>query len=473
MSAPAFTGWTDRAVRDALTLGGTGSDVAYSGVSTDSRDVGDGQLYVALVGDRFDGHDFVADALSRGARGAVVSHRWSTNVGDRTSAPLYRVDDTLVALGALAAHRRRAITAPVVGITGSSGKTTTKDLTAAALGTAKRVYATRGNRNNRVGLPLTLLAVPSGAEAIVLEMGTNEPGEIHTLAQIARPDIGVVTTVGESHLEKLGSVEGVLEEKLDLLRNLAQGGRCLVGDEPALLAERAAGLCARLRVAGWSERADADLRPENARADAAGRYRFDWRGAPVSLQLVGRHAAADAMLAMAIAELLGVSPAEAARGVSGAETHALRGEIRRLGSLTLVVDCYNSNPQSARAALDLLAAQEAARRVAVLGSMLELGTESDRLHDDVLGAALGRGFDLVVATGRFAQAAGRMGATGRPDVIAAGDWQSAYPILRERLEGGEVVLLKASRGIALEGILPLLERDFGRGSAGRESRAEA
>jgi UDP-N-acetylmuramoyl-tripeptide--D-alanyl-D-alanine ligase len=460
MSGALFA-WTDAGVREALALGGTGRDLAYTSVTTDSRAVSQGQLYVALVGDRFDGHDFVADALSRGARGAVVSHGWSVDVGDRTSAPLYRVDDTLVALGALAAHRRRSLTAPVVGITGSSGKTTTKDLTAAALRSAKRVHATSGNRNNRVGLPLTLLAAPNDAEAVVLEMGTNEPGEIRTLAQIARPDIGVVTTVGESHLEKLGSVEGVLEEKLDILRHLAEGGRCLVGDEPAMLSERARSICAQLRVAGWSQRADADLRPENARADASNRYRFEWRGAPVSLQLVGRHAAADAMLALAIAELLGVSPADAARGVSGTETHALRGEIRRLGSLTLVVDCYNSNPQSARAALDLLAAQDATRRVAVLGSMLELGNESDRLHDDVLANALGRRFDLVVATGRFADAAGRMGATKRSDVITAQDWQSAYPILRERMEGGEVVLLKASRGIALEGILPLLERDFG------------
>jgi UDP-N-acetylmuramoyl-tripeptide--D-alanyl-D-alanine ligase len=460
-SSGALFHWTDAGVREALALGGTPHDLSYTSVTTDSREVAEGQLYVALVGDRFDGHDFVDDALSRGARGAVVSRGWSSDADTWTSAPLYRVDDTLVALGALAAHRRNALAAPVVAITGSSGKTTTKDLTAAALRSAKRVHATRGNRNNRVGLPLTLLSAPVDAEAVVLEMGTNEPGEIRTLAQIARPDVGVVTTVGESHLEKLGSVEGVLEEKLDLLRNLAEGGRCLVGDEPAELVERARGICTRLRVAGWSARADADLRPESARADATGRYQLTWRGAPVSLQLVGRHAAADAMLALAIAELLGISPADAARGVSSTDTQALRGEIRRLGSLTLVVDCYNSNPQSARAALDLLAAQEAARRVAVLGSMLELGSASDRLHGDVLANALGRDFDLVVATGLFARAAERLGAAQRPDVVTADDWQSAYPQLRQRLHGGEVVLLKASRGIALEGILPLFERDFG------------
>jgi UDP-N-acetylmuramoyl-tripeptide--D-alanyl-D-alanine ligase len=454
--------WTDGAVREALGIGASAGgaksrDVVYTGVTTDSRVVSEGQLYLALVGDRFDGHDFVGDAVAKGARGAVVSRSWTGSVGVNT----YPVEDTLVALGALAAHRRRGLAAPVVGITGSSGKTTTKDLTAAALRSAKRVHATKGNLNNRVGLPLTILAVPNDAEAVVLEMGTNEPGEIRTLARIARPDIGVVTTVGESHLEKLGSVAGVLEEKLDILRNLAAGGRCLVGDEPADLVDRARGICASLRVAGWTARADADLRPLDAEADDSGRYELTWRGQRVALKHVGRHAAADAMLALAIAEMLGVAPADAARGISGAETYSLRGEIRRLGSLTLVVDCYNSNPQSARAALDLLAAQRAARRVAVLGSMLELGTESDRLHREVLASALDRGFDLVVATGRFASAAEQLEAAARSDVITASDWQSAYPRLRDRLEGGDVVLLKASRGIALEGMLPLLEKDFG------------
>jgi UDP-N-acetylmuramoyl-tripeptide--D-alanyl-D-alanine ligase len=455
VNAPA---WTDADVRAALGLGdGAAEPATYTGVSTDSRQIEAGQLYVALVGDSFDGHDFVGDALAKGARGAVVSRPQ-----DVTGGHVYRVDDTLVALGALASYRRRALRAPVVAITGSSGKTTTKDLAAAAIGTVKRVHATRGNRNNRIGMPLTLLDAPVEAEAVVLELGTNEPGEIRTLAQIARPDIGVVTTVGEAHLEKLGSLEGVLDEKLDLLRGLASGGRCVVGDEPALLATRAREICPRVRVAGWTERADADLRPGHARADGSGRYTFEWRGASVSVPVVGRHAAADAMLALAIADLLGVAPADAARGIGGAGTQALRGELRRLGGLTLIVDCYNANPQSVRAALDVLLGQVANRRVAVLGSMLELGTEADRLHREVLASALERDIDLVVATGEFARAADALGVARGADVITAPDWQAAYPQLRERLLGDEIVLLKASRGIALEGILPLLERDFAR-----------
>ncbi len=451
--------WTDLGVRQALGLRTDRADdaVEYTGVSTDSRSVREGELYVALVGDNFDGHDFVADATSKGARGAVVSREPTSD----TDVRLYPVADTLVALGALATHRRQRLSAPVVAITGSSGKTTTKDLTASALSATKRVHATRGNFNNRVGMPLTLLATPDDAEAVVLEMGSNEPGEIRTLAHIARPDIGVVTTVGEAHLEKLGSLDGVLQEKLDLLRGMADGGRCVVGDEPAKLADQARAFCPRLRVAGWTERADADLRPTDAEVDVFGNYQFRWRDQTVTMPLAGKHAVTDAMIALAIADLLGVAPKDAVRGLASAQTNPLRGEVRRVGSLTVIVDCYNANPQSVRAALDVLEGQGAAtRRVAVLGTMLELGEASYRLHQDVLRDALGRDVDLVVATGAFAEAAVELSEKDPSRLITATDWNEAYPLLRERLSGDEVVLLKASRGVALEGILPLIERDF-------------
>jgi UDP-N-acetylmuramoyl-tripeptide--D-alanyl-D-alanine ligase len=308
-------------------------------------------------------------------------------------------------------------------------------------------------------MPLTLLATPENAEVVVLEMGTNEPGEIAALAQVARPDIGVVVTVGEAHLEKLGSVEGVLDEKLDLLRNLAQGGRCVVGDEPGFLAEAARGICPGLRVAGWSERADEGLRPEGVEVDAWGMHRFRWQGHAVTLSVPGRHAVANAMLALAVSRLLGVAPGDAVRGLSGVEAGSMRGEIRRIGDLTVVVDCYNANPPSVRAALDLLAGHAASRRVAVLGTMLELGEAAADLHRQVLRDALSRDLDLVVATGAFADAAAKEPGDAR--VLAAREWKAAYPELRPRLEGDEVVLLKASRGVALEGILPLLEADFG------------
>jgi UDP-N-acetylmuramoyl-tripeptide--D-alanyl-D-alanine ligase len=354
----------------------------------------------------------------------------------------------------------------VVGLTGSSGKTSTKEMARAALSGSLRVHATPGNLNNRIGLPLTLLGTPDDVQVVVLEMGTNEPGEIATLAAIARPDLGVVTTVSESHLEKLGSLEGVLEEKLDLLRGLAEGGRALVGDVPPVLAERARDIVPGVRVAGWTEGADADLRPEAVEVDAWGYHSFTWKGVRVRLEVAGRHAVQNALLALAIADELGIRPAAAAEGLASVKPGALRGEIRRIGDLTLVVDCYNANPQSVRAALDLLEARSiGSGRVAVLGTMLELGSRSEALHRDVLGDALGRDLDLVVATGAFARAAAQRGEGGEGGerLLAQEDPELAYAELQARLTGSEVVLLKASRGVKMERLVPRFEADFGEG----------
>jgi UDP-N-acetylmuramoyl-tripeptide--D-alanyl-D-alanine ligase len=461
MSSSAFT-WTDAEVRSALGLVAErhGPLVDFTGITTDSRKVRPGELYVALVGERFDGHDFIEAALDAGARGAVVSRELGA---PRADAAVYHVDDTLVALGRLGAHRRRALDIPVIGVTGSSGKTSTKDFMRGALGSARSVHATTGNLNNRIGAPMTLLATPAGTDVVVVEMGTNEPGEIRMLAEIVRPDIGVITTVGESHLEGLGSVEGVLEEKLDMVRGTAPGGAAVVGDTPPALPERARKLHPKTRVAGWTERADTDLRPVAVEVDPSGGHRFEWRGARVTLGVPGRHMVQNALLALAVSELLGVEPAAAAAGLSGVQPGWMRGQIERLGGLTLLLDCYNANPQSTRAALDVLELQTGGgRRVAVLGSMLELGERSEALHQEILAYALARDLDLVIATGRFAAAAPAVGGgSGHPALVVAEDPVAAYPRLKALLQGNEVMLLKASRGVALEKLLPMLREDFG------------
>lgn len=466
--------WTDRRVREALDLDVERADpeIGYSGVSTDSRSVEEGELFVALVGDRYDGHDFVADAAAGGAAGVVASRP----VAGSEKLRLYPVDDTLVALGRLARHRRRALDATVVGVTGSSGKTTTKELIQGALEDTYRVHATARNLNNRIGLPLTILDAPDETEVLVLEMGTNEPGEIEALTGIAEPTHGVVTTVSETHLEKLGSLEGVLDEKLDLLRGLGSQGVGIVSDEPPLLARSAHELEPRIRVAGWSEEADETLRPEEPEADTRGCFHFRWREQTVALRIPGRHAVLDALLALTLAEELDVEPEAAVRGVGRVEPPSMRGEIRSLGSLTLVLDCYNANPQSVRAALDLLATYpELGPRVAVLGTMLELGERSRPLHREVLEDALSRPLDLVVALGGFAEparslASRRTGDEG-PRLLAVDEVDEVYPVLLPELSGGEIVLLKASRGVELERLVPLLEWDFSEQQ--EETEAEA
>lgn len=453
--------WTDREVRAALglSLEMAEDDVVYTGVSTDSRALKEGELFVALVGDSFDGHDFVADALGQGAAAAVVSRP----VAGEPEGRLYPVDDTMVALGSLAGHRRSHLPARRVGITGSSGKTGTKDLLRGALEGSVRVHATRGNLNNRIGLPLTILEAPVDTDVLVLEMGTNEPGEIAVLTEIGAPEIGVLTTVGESHLEKLGSFQGVLDEKLDLLRGLPDGGWAVVGDEPSELPDAARTICGNVRVAGWSDRADPELRPREVESDHWGRIRFRWQGEDVTLHIPGRHVAVNALLALAVAEVLEIPAEAAAQGVSGVEPGSLRGEVRAVGGLTLILDCYNANPQSVRASLDLLVGSPLqGARVAFLGTMLELGDRSAALHREILVDALDRRLDVVVATGAFALAAAEAGKpSGGPELIATDEPEEAYARLRERLEGDEVILLKGSRGVALEDLVPLLERDFG------------
>lgn len=480
--------WTDRKVREALGLAlpshrpGPGAVVSaeeedgsqhlFSGVSTDTRTLAEGDLFVALRGPSFDGHQFLGAAASAGAAGAVVERTSGTPapVASRYF-PMYEVADTLEALGALAHYRRRALGVPVVGITGSSGKTTMKDLLTAVLSTTHSVHATRGNLNNRVGVPLTLLATPDDAEVVVVEMGTSQAGEIAALTGIAEPDVGVVTTVSDSHLEGLGDLDGVLEEKLDLLRGLRPGGISLVGDEPASLPKRARSLGNLTRVAGLSEAADPQWRGELLDVDGHGRWRVRIDAGTFRCGMPGRHGVSNALLALAGGDLLGVPADRGFAVVEGARAPKLRGEFLEIGDVTVVVDCYNANPQSTRAALELLSELPASGgRVAVLGSMLELGPGSPEFHRRVLEWARSLPLRLVVGVGDFAQPAetirrqDKTAATGAPpgpEFVGVDTPDDAWSILRPRLEGGETVLLKASRGVALERLLPSLLDAFG------------
>ena len=454
---PPFV-WTDEQVRSALDVAPQEDcSLTFTGISTDSRTTREGNLFVALSGDNFDGHDYVSDALGQGARGAVVARPVQAD-----GACVYPVEDTLLALGQLAGHRRRSLDAVVVGITGSSGKTVTKEMTRAAIEGSRRVHATPENLNNRIGLPLTLLDAPDDAEVVVLEMGTNEPGEIAALTRIAAPQIGIVTTVSETHIEKLESLDGVLEEKLDLLRGLPGDGSAAVGDDPAILSEQARRIRHDVLIVGLGVRANAEYRPDEPSMDEQGCWSFVWRGEPVHLRVPGRHSVQNALLALTVAELLEVPPAEATRGIGRVEAGPMRGEIRRIGGLTLILDCYNASPQSLRAALDLLVDIEPGRpKVAVLGSMLELGGRSEELHTVLLREASALGLDLIVATGEFARAT-----VDESPILSVVDPLEAYGELRERLAGDEVLLMKASRGVELERLIPLFKSDFGGSTQG-------
>ena len=445
--------WSDASVRRALGLPGGDPARVYEDISTDTRTLGPGDVFVAIEGDRFDGHAFVGRAVAEGCA-AVVSHG---EFGD-CAVPVYRVPDTLTALGDLALHRREQANIPVVGITGSSGKTTVKDMTVRALSRSYHMHGTRGNENNRVGVPLAILSMPELTTALVLEMGANEPGEIAELARIARPTVGVVTTVSEAHIERLKDLRGVLAEKLDLFRALGRAGVAIVGDEPAVLADEARRVRPDVAVCGSTNRADPELRPVEGYGREDGTYAFDWKGHSVALRIPGWHNVGNALLALAVARALEVPAKEAAAGVSAVWPGAMRGEVRKLAGLTILVDCYNANAAGVLAAVSaLLGIRDEGRWVVVLGTMLELGERSAAIHRRTLDVILVSNVDLYVLTGAFARAA-RHFEDDRIVVIEE---------LRElvwRLPGmvgpGDKVLLKASRGVRLERVIPALESRF-------------
>ncbi|HXY69796.1 MAG TPA: UDP-N-acetylmuramoyl-tripeptide--D-alanyl-D-alanine ligase [Gemmatimonadales bacterium] len=440
--------WTAKHVAEALGLPAASWDNTYAGVSTDTRALKERELFVALKGERYDGHDYLSDARLAGVGAVVVRHRTPRWPG----FDWFEVDDTLVALGALARHRRDALAGKVVAITGTTGKTSTKELAAAALGARLRVHKSERNLNNLVGVPLTLLAAPLEAEAAVVECGASVPGEIPRQRDIVRPDVAVVTTVAEGHLEGFGGLEKVFEEKLSLL---AGAPIAVVGTAPARLAEAARTVAKRVVTAGLD--AGAEWTAEHVTLLPDGRPRFTVRGVTVELPLFGRHMVANALVALAVADALGVPLAEAAPALAGARLPAGRSEVLDLGGITVINDCYNANPSSFAAALDLLAALRGDRRaVVVAGTMRELGPASAELHRGVAERIAEAKPDVVAAVGAFVPA---FEALKRPkgQTLLTGETPEAIaPGLKAALRPGDVVLLKASRGVQLERVIPLL-----------------
>lgn len=459
--------WTSAEVRRALGLPGIGGrgrrdgpeaeGRAYRGVSTDSRRIRAGELFVALRGERFDGAEFVAAAARAGAAGAVVERR----PGDvPAELELFEVEDARSALGALGRHRRRALEPTVIAVTGTNGKTTVKELLGAILREVGPTYVSPGNYNNLVGVPLSLLEASATARSWVLELGTNRPGEIRALGDLVEPDVAIVTSIAEGHLEGLRDLAGVLEEKISLLETVREGGWAVVADEPPELAARARERFHAVRTAGLGS--EADEHPDEWSADPQG-VRLHWRGEEARVSLLGAHSARNVMVALAAARVLNVSPAAAVRAVGAFRGLPMRSERRDLGALTLLVDCYNANPGSFRAAIEAASAVAGARpKAALLGSMLELGPHSDGLHRRVAKEIVRAGFAPIGASGAFTAVFESMRDALGDRLVTATDPVDLYAEFAKRLGGNEVVLLKASRGVQLERVVPDFERDFQR-----------
>ena len=443
LQQPRF--WTLDRVADALGDGPRGP-TALTRIATDTRSVGAGDCFVALKGEKFDAHAFLADAVARGAA-AVVVHE--AERGKNLGVPVYVVGDTTRALGRLARYRRRVWGRPVVGVVGTNGKTSTKELLRVALGSVLRVHATVGNYNNLVGVPQTLFALPDDADIAVIEMGTNQPGEVAALRAIVEPDIVVVTSIAEEHLEGLGDLEGVLREEL----SACDGAVAVVPASQPEVVDAARVRARRIVSAGLDA---GDLRASRWAVEPDGQGTIELEGTTIRVPLRGVHNLRNAMLAIAVAREVGVSLDAIARGIAEMPSPPMRVSFESHGGVTVINDAYNSNPGSARAALELLEHAGAGRqRVAVLGTMLELGAQADRLHDEIARAALAARIDLVVGVGGFADALARV-APGEARAVGGADPESAWQAARSRLDPAAVILLKGSRGVRLERLVPLI-----------------
>jgi UDP-N-acetylmuramoyl-tripeptide--D-alanyl-D-alanine ligase len=444
---PAMAAWSERDVRTALKLPGEGKGRTFSAISTDTRSIPQGALFVALSGERFDAHDFLAAAASAGAVAALVR----TGTPPVPGLTLLEVPDTLRAFGALARARRARVGGPVVAITGTNGKTSSKEMLAAALGTRYTTYATRANLNNLVGVPLTILEAPAACDALVIEAGANLPGEIAQYREIIRPDVVVITNAVAGHLEGFGSLEGVLQEKLSLAQDVALA---VVGVDPPGLAEGARRRARRVRTAALL---GADLTPDRVELAADARPILTLGGRTFTLAARGLHQADNAVRVWAVAEALGLDLDEVAGALERFTLPGGRGELMQVGGLTILNDCYNANPQSFRAAIATAGSLRQGRPlVFVAGTMRELGAESQALHERVAYDLVQLGPDLLAAVGDFVPALQPYREQLGERLVTAGDPLALAPLLSERLRGDEVVVLKASRGVALERILPAL-----------------
>ena len=425
------------------------TDQPVGTVCTDSRRLGAGDFFVPLVGERFDGHHFLEQLPALGGQGAVVSLDWT--------APLpsgllhWRVDDTLAAYQQLALLHRRQLGLPLVAVTGSAGKTTTRELIRAVLAPLGAIQASDGNNNNDIGVPLTVLGAGSDHAALVIEMGMRGPGEIARLSRCTEPDVAVITNIGTAHIGRLGSREAIATAKCEITAALHPQGVVVIPAGDPLL-EQALAAVWQGRVLRVRLEDDPDITADLIGAVRNDRLLLDQASIPLPLD--GRHNARNLLLALAVGSHLGVDPASAAQ----LQVNIPGGRNRRLqqGGLTLLDETYNASPEAVLAALDLLADQPG-RRFAVLGTMLELGARSIELHQQVAARAAALKLDGVVlvdggdegqAMAKAVSGLDRLALVATPEAAAAplGQW----------LQSGDVVLLKASRGVALERLIPLL-----------------
>jgi UDP-N-acetylmuramoyl-tripeptide--D-alanyl-D-alanine ligase len=425
------------------------------GYSIDSRTIRPGEVFFAVVGERLDGHDYVEQALAKGAVAAVIHKNEAPRYASKSQ--LLLVDDTLLALQNLAAAVRRVWAKPLVAVTGSAGKTTTKEAIAHVLSTRFRVLKSEGNLNNHFGLPLMLLKLDSEHDIAVVEMGMSHAGEIAALAKIAHPNIGAVTNVAPVHLEFFHSIAEIAAAKRELIESLPSTGTAVLNADDEYVSQF--GKSFKGGVVTYGTGSNADVRAENIQAQGIVGSTFDIVSAGerrrVQLPLVGAHNIHNALAAVAVAQQCGIGLPEAAEALSTLAPPEKRGQVIQFGNITVVNDCYNSNPKALEAMVQALTTMPAKRRIVVAGEMLELGPTSGELHRGSGRYIAGRSVDVLLGVRGLAQAIVESAqAEGmRAEFVATAEEAGSW--LARETRDGDVVLIKGSRGVKLERALEI------------------
>lgn len=464
-----------REVVGARVLAGEGIDRTkhrIRRISLDTRSLRPGDLFIALRGDRFDGHNFVATALSRGAVGAIVLDSFDVsrvvlNRGSKRTQPcILGVSDPLYAYQQLAAYHRSRFQIPVVAVTGSNGKTTTKEMVASVMASRWKILKTEGNLNNRMGVPQTLLRLNDRHKGAVIEMGVDNLGQTTRLCEITRPTIGIITNIGPDHLEFFGSMDVSAQAKAELLELLPRDGMAVLNADDSYYDYLAART--RCRVVSFGFSSKADVRAMDVKSD--GRHGTIFRlllprtvrHTPVHIRVQGEHNVTNALAAGAVGSILGLSGGMIAQGLSRFRPAAMRSQVRVIQGVKLIIDCYNANPASMKAAVQLLAQTGAKRKkIAVLGDMLELGPNAQQLHEEVGEFLARQGIDQLVACGVLGRSLARGARQAGLDlsrILEVPDARAAAAAVKKVVKPGDAVLIKASRGMKLELVADALQR---------------
>ena len=430
-------------------------NIFFEGVTTDSRKITEGVLFVALKGEKFNGEDFAQDAMNKGAAAVLVS-----KTAPKIDGVFIKVEDTLTAYQQIAKLWRERFQIPVVAITGSNGKTTTKDLTAAALSALGKVCKTSANFNNEIGVPMTLLEINRTNKAAVVEIGMRGLHQIETLAQYVKPTIGIVINVNETHIEILGSIENIAKAKGELVQAIQAGGTVILNADNFYTAEMKKIANDGVKILTYGLDNAADLTAENLSVTGGNtNFILNYGGQKYNFEipLIGRHNVSNALAAIAAGLSVGLTVEEIQRGISNLTATKMRFEVIQRENFTIINDAYNASPASMKAAIKTVAENYGGRKIAVLGDMLELGAISEKVHREVGAQLAENNFDTLITLGELGKfiAAGANDA-GLRNVFSFDTHEDAAKKILEIVQSGDVILFKASHGMHFEKILELI-----------------